>query len=179
MRRPDTWTPKSLDRSCTGGWIPAQQDLIRLLSAQDWELDRTSLPPLTSFLGKMIRQKKPHLAQMMIEDEASNRGWEADIIKAALTGFLAKGPRAADTKVSPGGLTVFMFAPYGYNQRSTMKDRAASIREAFGDDSLSEDAVQAAAKVKYDAWLRTCSAWILSVSFAPALRQSPNRACLL
>ena len=33
MRRPDTWTPKSLDRSCTGGWIPAQQDLIRLLSA--------------------------------------------------------------------------------------------------------------------------------------------------
>ena len=87
----------------------------------------------------------------MIEDETTNRGWEAGIIKAALTEFLAARPRpkASKPKDTPGGLSVFMLAPCGYNQGSAVADRMASIRVTFGDDKLSDEAVRAAAQVKY------------------------------
>ena len=60
------------------------------------------------------------------------------MLKGALASFLSQGFRANDVTRSPGGFTVFMCAPLGFEQEMTKEQMAQRISETFGEGKLDE-----------------------------------------
>jgi len=121
-------------------WTESNKKLFKILSAKGFK--EKGLRKLTPFSARLTKTKGIHRACQLVQEEARERHWSGDILKGALAKFLSQGFRASDITRSPGGLTVFMSAPLGFEQEVSKEQIAQRLRETFGDEKLGDELVK-------------------------------------
>jgi hypothetical protein len=116
-------------------------DLFFLLSAKDWNEDRSRIH---SFTRQLLANKDMMKAVNLVTSET--QAWRGSVSSRGLTQFLSTGYAATDVNIQPGGFTIFMFRPKTastFISRSTVKQ---NIRSMFGDGKLNDDTIMYFAK---------------------------------
>ena len=135
-------------KSATSQWTIQHRRLVNMLSLPDDGTYPRKEPVWTQFAKSFFRDKAVTHAQNIMA-QAAKRTWPGTMLKTGVITLLSQGFAAPQHRREQMGFSAFHFAPIGYDEELSQKEKEQIIRTGHGDGELSEELVKEYAKKKF------------------------------